>query len=272
MWPASWPSTVRISSPSEHVDGARDDHDHRPLGADRGRVGDRELRQVELRDLGDVQPRERRAVRRPDFGQLVGAELHRAAEEHLAQRALVAELDQLAHHLIEHRDALQRGGRGAVGRVLVRLGGDLDEALIVGKRVAHGAKVATLTNQRAGARSRRRITSRRPLQVSSIAQTLLSTSRFASASSRTTSSVRSVGDARGALGPRDPQPARPAPSARAAPASGAASSRARGRGRTRSRRRSRAPWCAARRPRAARPACRPRSRRARRGRARDGPA
>ena len=37
-----------------------------------------------------------------------------------------------------------------------------------------------------------RITSRRPDQVSSIAQTLLSTRRFSSASSRTTSSVRSV--------------------------------------------------------------------------------
>jgi hypothetical protein len=78
-------------------------------------------------------------------GELLGAELDRAAEEDLAQRPLVAELDQLADHLVEHRDALQRGGRGAVGGMLVGLRRDLEKALILRKRVGHGAQAIAAT-------------------------------------------------------------------------------------------------------------------------------
>ena len=52
-------------------------------------------------------------------GQLLLAQAHRGAQRGGAQRALVAERDELAHHLVEVGDLLQRGGRGAVGGVLV---------------------------------------------------------------------------------------------------------------------------------------------------------
>ena len=55
-------------------------------------------------------------------------------------------------------------------------------------------------------RSSLRITSRRPDHVASIAATLLSTSPVGSATSRTTSSVMSVGTLRRPLRPGDPQP------------------------------------------------------------------
>ena len=73
----------------------------------------------------------------PQVRDLVGAELDGAGEEDLAQRALVAELDQLLHDQVEHRDGLERGRGGAVGGMLVRLRGDVLEALILGKRVRH---------------------------------------------------------------------------------------------------------------------------------------
>ena len=51
-------------------------------------------------------------------------EPHRRAERDRAQRPLVAELDQLAHDLVEVGDLAQRGGRGAVRGVLVGPRGD----------------------------------------------------------------------------------------------------------------------------------------------------
>ncbi len=105
----------------EQVDAARVDHDHRLAGADRRGVRDRELGQVEVVALGQVEPRADRVPVGPGLGQLILPQAHRGGEELLAQRALVAELDQLAHDDVEHRDRLQRGGRGAVGRVLVGL-------------------------------------------------------------------------------------------------------------------------------------------------------
>ena len=110
----------------EQVDAARVDHDHRLAGADRRGVRDRELGQVEVVALGQVEPRADRVPVGPDLRQLVLPQPHRGGEELLAQRALVAELDQLAHDHVEHRDRLQRGRRRAVGRVLVGLRGQVE--------------------------------------------------------------------------------------------------------------------------------------------------
>ena len=137
MWPASWPSTVRISCSSSSSYGARVDQHDRLVGADRRRVGDRELRQVEVRDLGQVEPRAGGTMGGPQVRDLVGPELDGAGKEDLAQRALVAELDQLAHDHVEHRDGLERGRGGAIGGMLVRLRRDVLQALILGKRVRH---------------------------------------------------------------------------------------------------------------------------------------
>ena len=70
----------------------------------------------------------------PRVRELVGTELQRPGGEVLAQRLLIAELDELANHGIEHRDATERGGGGAVRRMLERACGDLREPLALGKR------------------------------------------------------------------------------------------------------------------------------------------
>ena len=95
-----------------------DDHD-RPVDPDRRRVGERELRQVEVGHVLEVERVEALAVQDPDVRQLVLAEAHGGAERGGAQRALVAQGDEPAHHLVEVGDLVQRGGRGAVGGVLV---------------------------------------------------------------------------------------------------------------------------------------------------------
>ena len=65
----------------------------------------------------------------------------RARQQRLQDRAL-AELDQLAHDRVQHRDLLQRGGRGAIGGMLVRLGRDVHQALVF--RQFHSVKVVGL--------------------------------------------------------------------------------------------------------------------------------
>ena len=52
-------------------------------------------------------------------GQLLLAQAHRGAQRGGAQRALVAQGDELAHHLVEVGHLLERGGRGAVRGMLV---------------------------------------------------------------------------------------------------------------------------------------------------------
>ena len=201
MCPASWPSTVRSSTLVEQVERARVDDDHRLAGADRGRVGDRELRQVEVVALGQVQPRAGARRGRPT-PPAAGRSPSRtdAGEELLAQRALVAELDQLAHDHVEHRDGLQRGGGRPVGRVLVGLRGEI-------LRGAGPRAVAV--------RHRSDVNGPRSLQADHEPQPaprlvdradLVVDEPVGSASSRTTSSVRSVAHAGGPLGPGDPQP------------------------------------------------------------------
>ena len=127
----------------EQVDAARVDDDHRLAGADRRGVRDRELGQVEVVALGQVQPRADRVPVGPDLRQLVLPQPHRRGEELLAQRALVAELDQLAHDDVEHRDRLERRRRRTVGRVLVGLRGQVDEALVLWQGGRHGAPDAS---------------------------------------------------------------------------------------------------------------------------------
>jgi hypothetical protein len=118
----------------EDVEGARVHHHHRGAGADRGGVGDGELGEVEVVALGEVEPRADRVPVRPGLRQLVLPQPHRRGEELLAQRALVTELDQLAHHHVEHGDRLERRRGGPVGGVLVGLRGDAGEPLVLGKR------------------------------------------------------------------------------------------------------------------------------------------
>jgi hypothetical protein len=96
-------------------------HD-RLVGADRVGVCQRELGHVEIRDPLDVEGVEDLPVEHPDAGQLLLSEAHRRAERRRAQRALVAERHELAHHLVEIRHLLQGGGGGAVGGVLIRAG------------------------------------------------------------------------------------------------------------------------------------------------------
>src|SRR5215207_2236826 len=127
----------------EQVDCARVDHDHRLSRADRRRVGERELRQVEVVALRQVEPRAGRVPIRPHVPELVVAEAHRRGQELLPVGALVAELDQLAHDHVEHRDRLERRRGGAVGRVLVGLRGQVDEALVLGQGGRHGAPDAS---------------------------------------------------------------------------------------------------------------------------------
>ena len=113
------------------------DHHDRPPRADRAGVGDGELRDVQLRDVVEVERAEDLVVEVPGLGQLGRAEAHRRAEVGGPQRALVAQLDQLAHHLVEPRDRRERRGGRAVGRVLEGARGDVLELVAVdGKRHA----------------------------------------------------------------------------------------------------------------------------------------
>src|SRR5262249_27233725 len=89
---------------------------------------------------------------------------------------------------VEHRYRLQGRGGGAIGRMLVRLRRDVDQALVIGQR-GSGHESKGSRNQR----SLTRMTSRNPLHVSSIAATLLSTSAAASPSWRPTCASMSVG-------------------------------------------------------------------------------
>src|ERR1700722_15491940 len=54
----------------------------------------------------------------PDVSELLLGEAYGGAEEALAKGALVAQLDQLAHDLVEVGHGRERSGGGAVGRVL----------------------------------------------------------------------------------------------------------------------------------------------------------
>ena len=100
------------------------EHDDRAPGADRHRVGERPLREVEVGHVAEVEGVEDLAVEHPDLRQLLLAQPHGGAERDRAQRALVAELDQLAHDLVEVGHRAQRRRRGAIGGVLVGAGGD----------------------------------------------------------------------------------------------------------------------------------------------------
>ena len=81
----------------------------------------------------------------------------------LQDRAL-AELDHLPQDRVHHRDLLERGRRGAIGGMLVRLGRDVLQALVL--RQFHQLKVVGLSTP---------MTNCNPLQTSSMAATLLST-------------------------------------------------------------------------------------------------
>ena len=116
-----------------------------------------------------------------------------AGEQLLAQRALVAVLDQPAHDRVEHRDRLQRGGRRAIGGMLVGLRRDLDEALVIGqrgRRTCSSKVVRSAAGPSAGSPAAARSRSRRSPRP------CCRRARLASASSRTTFSVRSVGTLR----------------------------------------------------------------------------
>jgi uncharacterized protein YjbJ (UPF0337 family) len=94
-------------------------HD-RLLGADRVRVRERELRQVEARDVVvEVEHVEDLAMEHPDAGKLLFPESDRGSQRHRSQRAFVPEGDELAHDLVQVRDALKRRGGRPVGRMLV---------------------------------------------------------------------------------------------------------------------------------------------------------
>ena len=104
----------------EQLHEPRVDHHDRFLGADRQRVVDRRNRRhIKVRDGRQVERGVGSRVCVPDVGELVLAESNRRAQVVLAQRPLVAELDQLAHHRVEVGNRLQRRGRGAVGGMLV---------------------------------------------------------------------------------------------------------------------------------------------------------
>jgi hypothetical protein len=77
---------------------------------------------------------ERLALEHPDVRKLLVAESHGRAEERLAVRALIAQLDQLADDRVQIGHLLERGRGGAVGRVLDRARRDLVELVgAVGK-------------------------------------------------------------------------------------------------------------------------------------------
>ena len=108
------------------------DDDDRPLRADRHRVRARVLGEVQVRHRVHVERRVGDRVLAPDVAELLLGEPHGRAEIALAQRALVAELDDLADDLVEIGDRGQRGGRGAVGRVLEGARRDPLEAVALG--------------------------------------------------------------------------------------------------------------------------------------------
>jgi hypothetical protein len=114
--------------------------DDRLARADRHRVGERALGHVELVLLGHVEGHEHLAVDLPHLGELVGPEADRRAEVELAQRALVAELDELAHDGVEHRHRREGGGRRPVGRVLVRERRDVLQLVALDGQAAHGSR------------------------------------------------------------------------------------------------------------------------------------
>jgi hypothetical protein len=119
-------------------------HDHHRLArADGGGVRERDLREEQVRHRLQVQPRVRGDVVSPRLRQLALADLQRAGDHRVAVRGLEAELDQLADDDVEHRDPLERGGRGPVGGVLERAGGDLLEALVLREGRRHSPCDAT---------------------------------------------------------------------------------------------------------------------------------
>ena len=125
MWPSSWASTTRCSPGPRHCSSCESMTIiglPEPIAWAPPRTSERDVQVVAL---GHVEDPADADVRGPQLGQLVLADLDRVAEEELAQRALVAPLDELAHDRVEHRHRLQRGGRGPVGGVLVRLRGDV---------------------------------------------------------------------------------------------------------------------------------------------------
>ena len=186
------------------ADRAGVEHDHRLLGADRHRVGERHLPDVEIRDLLDVQPRQRRPVRSPDLRQLVLAEPDRA------RRAAPAGSSRSKPNSISLRTTVSIIGICCSAAVAARSAGcSYAFGEMSFRRWSSGRSM-----QSQGSRSLTRITNCSPLQISSMAATLLSTSRFASAISRTTSSVMSVGRFERASARRSTA-ARSAPSARA---------------------------------------------------------
>ena len=115
-----------------------DDYDRLPC-ADRQGVGDRELREIEVRHRLEVERRVCACVGLPDVAELILAQAHRRAEDAAAQCALVAELDDLADDRVEVRDRLQRCRRGSVGGMLIRLRRDPLE-LIALDRKRHGQR------------------------------------------------------------------------------------------------------------------------------------
>ncbi len=104
----------RVQQPHEP---GLDDHNRFPR-ADRHRVGRRNLGEIEVGNVLHVERRVGERVLAPDLLELLLGEAHRGAEIALAQRTLVAELDQLAHDLVQMGDRFQGGARAAVGWVL----------------------------------------------------------------------------------------------------------------------------------------------------------
>ena len=126
----------------EQVEELRVEQDDRRLGSDRVRVGEGELRHVEVGDLVvEVERVEDLAMQHPYAGQLLLAQAHRTAEGHRPQRTLVSECDEAAHDVVEIRDALQRRRGRAVGRVLVGPRGDALELERLDRK-CHSSSVA----------------------------------------------------------------------------------------------------------------------------------
>ena len=82
-----------------------------------GRLGHVQVRRAfEVEHPGAV------PVAGPQVGDLVLADAHGVAEQHLPEPPLVAEVTESPHELVHQGDRLQCGGGGPVRRVLVRLG------------------------------------------------------------------------------------------------------------------------------------------------------
>ena len=111
----------------QQLDHAGIEHDEWLIDADRGRVDDRSLGDVELRNLGPVHGGRYFGEQGVQHRELGRSHAHRVGLEQQPDSPLSQESHDLAHDFIEPRDGPERLERRAIGGMFPRDGRDLGE-------------------------------------------------------------------------------------------------------------------------------------------------